>query len=226
MRHLGSLSSLLPWARDVKSLDVNPALVIDARRKLTRHSPVNVRLRDRIPTPDAIERLRGYFRTEFRGGAPMEQIMDFALASAMRVGEICRITFEDVTWNDHTITIRDRKYPRQKIGNNQVVPLLPAALEIVVARRDATGGTGRIFPYRAPYVSEAWYHATRRSGIEDLTFHDLRHAAITNLFRYGLGIPEVALISGHRTWRELKRYTQLTAADVLGKFRALEKVGG
>ena len=61
---------------------------------------------------------------------------------------------------------------------------------------------------------------------EQVTFHDLRHAAITELFRKGLGIPEVALVSGHRSWRELKRYTQLTATDVLGKFKALELAGG
>jgi len=41
-----------------------------------------------------------------------------------------------------------------------------------------------------------------------------------------VGIPEVALGSGHRSWRELKRYTQLTASDVLDRFKALERTGG
>jgi integrase len=226
VRHLGRLSQLLHWARDMKNIDINPELVLEARRKLLRHHPVNTRLRDRIPTPEELERLRTYFREEFGGAAPMDQIMDFALATAMRVGEICRITFEDVDWAQQTVLIRDRKDPKQKIGNNQIVPLLPAALRIVEARKNELGGTGRIFPYRAPYVSETWYHTTRYLKIVDLTFHDLRHAAITDLFRKGLGIPEVALVSGHRSWRELKRYTQLTAADVLGKFRALEQAGG
>ena len=60
---------------------------------------------------------------------------DFALVSAMRVGEICRITFEDVNWERQTITIRDRKDPQQKIGNNQVVPLLPAAIATLRTNR-------------------------------------------------------------------------------------------
>ena len=67
---------------------------------------------------------------------------------------------------------------------------------------------------------------TRLLEIDDLTFHDLRHGAITDLFRKGLDIPEVALVNGHRSWRKLTRYTQLTAADVLGKFRALEQPRG
>lgn len=226
VRHLGRLSQLLHWARDMRNIDIDPGLVLEARRKLLRHHPVNTRLRDRIPTTEELNALRAYFREEFRGAVPMDRIMDFALATAMRVGEICRITFEDVDWVQHTVMIRDRKDPKVKIGNNQIVPLLPAAMRIVEARRDALGGKGRIFPHRAPYVSETWYHTTRHLGIQDLTFHDLRHAAITDLFRKGLGIPEVALVSGHRSWRELKRYTQLTAADVLGKFRALEQAGG
>jgi integrase len=191
-----------------------------------RHNPGHNRQRDRIPTAEEIERLQSYFNGQYSGYVPMATLIDFALVSAMRIGEICRITFEDVNWERQTITIRDRKDPQKKIGNNQVVPLLPAAMQIVQARREVTGGKGRIFPYRSEYVSNLWFNTTQRLKVDNLTFHDLRHAAITELFRKGLGIPEVALVSGHRSWRELKRYTQLTATDVLGKFKALELAGG
>jgi integrase len=226
LRPLGRLSTMLQWARDIKSIDLNPEIVLEARRRLVRHNPGHNRQRDRIPTAAEIERLQSYFNGEYSGYVPMAMLIDFALVSAMRVGEICRITFEDVNWERQTITIRDRKDPQQKIGNNQVVPLLPAAMQIVQARREVTGGKGRIFPYRSEYVSNLWFNTTQRLKVDNLTFHDLRHAAITELFRKGLGIPEVALVSGHRSWRELKRYTQLTAADVLGKFKALELAGG
>lgn len=226
LRPLGRLSTMLQWARDIKSIDVNPDIVLEARRRLVRHNPNHNRQRDRLPTAGEIEQLRTYFNDGYRGRMPMAAIMDFALSSAMRVGEICRITFEDVNWEHHTVTIRDRKDPKQKIGNNQIVPLLPAAMEIVRARREQSDGKGRIFPYSSYQVSHTWHFATRRLQIEGLTFHDLRHAAITGLFRKGLGIPEVALVSGHRSWRELKRYTQLTASDVLDRFKALERIGG
>ena len=51
-------------------------------------------------------------------------------------------------------------------------------------------------------------------GLEDLHFHDLRHEAISRLFEKGLSIPEVALISGHRDFRMLFRYTHLRAEDI------------
>jgi integrase len=226
LRPLGRLSTMLQWARDIRNIDIDPGIVLEARRRLVRHNPGHNRQRDRIPTAEELARLRGYFDGDYPGALPMTAIMDFALASAMRVGEICRIEFADVDWEQQTVLVRARKDPKQKIGNDQVVPLLPAAMKIVAARRKAAGGVGRIFPYRSEYVSRVWHFTTRRLQILDLTFHDLRHAVITGLFRKGLGIPEVALVSGHRSWRELKRYTQLTAADVLGKFKALEQAGG
>jgi integrase len=48
-----------------------------------------------------------------------------------------------------------------------------------------------------------------RSEIADLHFHDLRHEAISRFFELGLSVPEVALISGHKTPSMLFRYTHL-----------------
>ncbi len=50
-----------------------------------------------------------------------------------------------------------------------------------------------------------------------LHFHDLRHEAISRFFERGLSVPEVALISGHRDYRMLFRYTHLRAEDIVGK---------
>jgi integrase len=222
-RNLGMISSMLRWAKFIKHIDIDEDLARNARRALAA-SRVSVtgRERDRLPSAAEIARLRTHFREEARTSVPMETLMDFAIASAMRVGEICAITFEDVRWDEMSVMIRDRKDPKQKIGNNQVVPLLPDAMKIVRERRELLGDSGRIFPYRSALVSERWFHACKACKIEDLHFHDLRHAAITNLFKFGLGIPEVALISGHRSWRQLKRYTQLGAGDVLARFKMLQ----
>ena len=51
-------------------------------------------------------------------------------------------------------------------------------------------------------------------GIEDLHFHDLRHGATASFFRMGLDIPRVALLTGHKTWAMLRRYTDIKPADV------------
>jgi len=46
-------------------------------------------------------------------------------------------------------------------------------------------------------------------GIDDLHFHDLRHEGCSRLFELGWTIPQVASVSGHRSWQSLKRYSHL-----------------
>ena len=140
----------------------------------------------------------------------MALLVDFALASAMRLGEITRITAEDLDREAKTVIVRDRKDPKVKAGNDQRVPLLKDAWAIIQDRPKI----GRLFPYNTESVSTAFTRAVQACGIEDLHFHDLRHAATVNLFRMGLDIPLVSIITGHKSWQNLKRYTQLTAEDV------------
>jgi site-specific recombinase XerD len=47
-----------------------------------------------------------------------------------------------------------------------------------------------------------------------LHFHDLRHEGVSRLFEAGYQIQEVAIVSGHKDWAQLKRYTQLKAKDL------------
>jgi integrase len=48
-----------------------------------------------------------------------------------------------------------------------------------------------------------------RANITDLTFHDLRHEAISRMFDNGMKIHEVMAVSGHRTASQLFRYVQM-----------------
>jgi integrase len=70
----------------------------------------------------------------------------------------------------------------------------------------------------------AWKRLLNRSEIQSLHFHDLRHEAISRFFEMGLSVPEVALISGHRDYRMLARYTHLRTEDVAKKLLGQESV--
>jgi integrase len=73
---------------------------------------------------------------------------------------------------------------------------------------------GYLFPVRASSTSTAFTRACTALEIEDLHFHDLRHRATAQFFRMGLDIPRVALLTGHKTWAMLRRYTDIKPADV------------
>ncbi len=114
-----------------------------------------------------------------------------------------------------TIIIRDRKHPTDKIGNDQTVPLLNATgfdAAAIIARQPKRGA--RIFPVNHRTVSAYFTEAVAALDLIDLHLHDLRHEAISRLFAAGYRIEEVALVSGHRDWAMLKRYTHRSSGGL------------
>ncbi|MGT2493162.1 tyrosine-type recombinase/integrase [Cupriavidus basilensis] len=69
-------------------------------------------------------------------------------------------------------------------------------------------------PYGAPTFSSLFPRACNALGIVDLRFHDLRHEGVSRLFEAGYSIEQVALISGHKDWKQLQRYTQIKAKNL------------
>lgn len=221
--YLSTLAKVLDWARLSRGLDASGDVCREVRAALS-HAGHKTRSneRDRVPTDTEIARLREYWATQPKQQIPMGELVDFAIATAMRQAEITRLRFEDVDWERQTVIIRDRKHPTDKQGNDQEVPLIGKAWEIVRARKgDRKNPKGRIFPYNSKSISASFTRTTTRLKISDLRFHDLRHAGITNLFRLGLSIELVAICSGHRDWKQLRRYTELNADDVLARVREL-----
>jgi integrase len=158
--------------------------------------------RERRPQPGELERIKAAVRSTL----PMADIIDFAVITGLRVNEICRIRWADLDERRRCVLVRQRKHPREKETNDQWVPLLGAAWGIV-PRQERRGEA--IFPYDHRSVSAAFQKARNAAGVEGLRFHDLRHDAISAMFEQGFAIPEVAMVSGHRDWNQLRRYTNL-----------------
>ncbi len=52
--------------------------------------------------------------------------------------------------------------------------------------------------------------ACKRAGLDDFTFHDLRHCALNNLRLAGNDFFRIMAISGHKTMSVFKRYNLVT----------------
>ena len=172
------------------------------------------RERDRRPTEDEIAQLIAHFEGNPRQLIPMGRIIRFAIATAMRQEEICRVTWSDLNDRTRMLTIRDRKDPRAKIGNDQRIPLLAVsgydALALVEAQRSCRANDDdRIFPVNNKSVSTVFTRACQHLKINDLHFQDLRHEGASRLFEAGFTIEQVALVTGHKDWKMLRRYTHL-----------------
>ena len=210
------LGTVLTVARAHWDLPVRLEAVSDARAVLRREGRVGrSEERERRPTAEELAALEEYWQrpvVKRTLTTPIIDVVRFAIASAMRLSEIVAIRWEDLNETDRTILIRDRKHPTKKQGNNQTVPLLGDAWTIV--QRQPRSPDGRIFPFKAASISASFTRAVLRTRIDDLHFHDLRREGISRLFEAGYQIQEVALVSGHRDWKQLKRYTQIEAKDL------------
>jgi integrase len=212
---VGYLVAVFEIARTLWHLDVPAQAIQDARKALTAAGLVaKSKRRDRRVTDTELEAIiRQMEKTPTT--LPVRDVLEFCLATTMRISEVCRLQWSDLDKKDRTIVIRDRKHPQDKIGNDQVVPLLKATgfdAMAIVLRQPRKGP--RIFPINGRTLGTYVTRACAALKLADLSLHDLRHEGITRLFAAKYRIEQVALVSGHRDWAMLKRYTHVRAVDL------------
>jgi hypothetical protein len=113
---------VLRAARSVDGVAVRPEVVEEARTACRELRLIGkARRRDRRPTAAELARLKDYFmRSDNRRSTiPMCDIIEFAIQSARRQAEICRIEWADNDPRGRTGVVRDAKQPRAKDGNHR-----------------------------------------------------------------------------------------------------------
>lgn len=203
---LGLLGEMLRLATSLGKLTLDREPVADARPSLRVLKLVSKsRKRDRRPTSKELTSLHARFgESEWRCEIPMSDIVNFAIGTGKRESEITRLLRDDLDPTTRTALLRDVKHPRDKDGNHQRFPLLGEMWELV-QRQPKTHA--KIFPYNSKSVGAAFRRNCVALGIKNLTFHDLRHEATSRLFEQSYRIEQVAAVTLHRSWEELKRYT-------------------
>jgi integrase len=141
----------------------------------------------------------------------MYAIIVLAIRTAMRQGEILGLLWENVSWSKHTALL-----PMTKNGEVREIPLDDQAMAILQQHMQPKA-EGRVFSYTSAGFKSSWRVLIRSLGIENLTFHDLRHHAISMMHEKGLSTIEVAAISGHKSMSMLKRYSHLLAWKLVAK---------
>ncbi|MCT7942373.1 site-specific integrase [Shewanella holmiensis] len=166
--------------------------------------------RSRRPTENEIDKLKVGLQersNQRMAHIPYVDLLDFSILSCMRIGEVCRITWDDVDEQQKAVTVRNRKDPRKKAGNHMLVPLLGGAWEIL---QKQTRNDARVFPFNERSVTAGFQRVRNELGIEDLRYHDLRREGASRLFEKGYTIDEVAQVTGHRNINTLWQvYTEL-----------------
>jgi integrase len=212
---LGYIKTILSHAAAVHGIIASAEPIDLARIALARLGLVGKGdERDRRPTQTELDQIISALEANIRQQIPVGRIIRFAVATAMRQDEIARVEWRDFDATGRMLLIRDRKDPRRKKGNDQRIPLLDAsgydACKIIEEQgRFSNIREGRIFSYNGRSVGTAFRRQCRELKIDDLHFHDLRHEGTSRLFEAGFSIEQVALVTGHKDWKMLRRYTHL-----------------
>ena len=149
----------------------------------------------------------------------LKRIITLALETGLRRGEILSIKKSHINHSKSVLLI-----PSTKADVPRTVPLSSAALasltgQMRTSQRHSEGvfelHESPIFGYTPRGLSGEFLKLCRRTEIDDLRFHDLRHEATSRLFEKGLNPVEVATITGHKDTKMLMRYTHLRAEDLV-----------
>lgn len=201
------LKQVLVTMRSVMGYPFDTVVFDDARSILRQERLIaNSEQRERTPTAQELLALSRYFKK----GSPAYEIMWFSLYSARRISETTRIEWNDINHKNRTVVIRNLKNPKNP--NITRVAKIPASAYKILIRQPQR--SSRVFPYHPKTIGKYFTDACKALGIKDLHFHDLRHAATTDLFKRGLPIQDVQKITLHTTWASLSRYCNNDPGDV------------
>lgn len=240
--HLDNLtrSDIKEW-RDQRLQDVAPSTVnrelniINAALKLAAHEwdaavceSVLTSVRRPSNPPGRVRRLSSEEEAALRQAGEETRnpyvlpILDLALGTAMRRGEILGLEWERISFSHRSIHLIETKN-----GTSRGVPLSQRVMTVLLSLKQVAAhelgcngelNSGPVFPgLTANAFKLAFSRMVERAGLENFRFHDLRHEATSRLFEKGLSVMEVAAITGHKDIRMLQRYTHLQVKDLAAK---------
>lgn len=157
----------------------------------------------------------------------LREIMNFAVETAARRGEIANLKWTDINFETRTAMLRETKN-----GEDRKIALSPRAIHILskIPRSDVN-----VWYMHPDAITKAFGRALKRARklyeqdckmqnkpvddhfLKNVHFHDLRHEATSQLFENGLTSEEARAITGHKTLQMLSRYTHLKAENIAMK---------
>lgn len=141
----------------------------------------------------------------------MQRALILALHTGQRQGDILRLTWGN--YDGGLISLR-----QGKTGRKVEIPCTKALRKMLdgLDRETAVILTTKTkLPWKARYFKAQWEAASKKAGITELHFHDLRGTAVTMLAEAGCTTPQIAAITGH----SLK-----TVTAILDKYLARTRV--
>lgn len=235
IHHLNALSSLFGYAEREMSIALPSGNPVKAIAK-----PRQPKARDRRLRAGELDYLLR--ATDGARAVGVREIIILAIETSMRLGELLSLEWSriDIETPKSGAPFGTAHLTDTKNATSRTVALSSAAVAALQALpRRMDGQDGKVFRWkpnkengsfekvwqrnlaraRDLYRSDCERAAERPDSafLADLRFHDLRHEATSRLFEKGLGVMDVASMTGHKTLEMLKRYTHIEAKKLAKK---------
>lgn len=159
--------------------------------------------RKRTVTDDEIKAVKKAAMQATRNGEALVQMIDLALLTGQRIGDLLKLRWQDVT-KEGVLVEQSKTGERLLI---QWTPALRAALK-ACERGDRIGHvlktqSGKGYQYAG--IRSAWVRACERAGVQDLNIHDLRGRAGVDKTQ-AEGLESAKALLGHRSIKMTEHY--------------------
>jgi integrase len=226
------LSAFFSWCTQSRHIKHNPMDSI-ARPKVGRRVPEYF-------TPEQVKVLRETIRKDYEAKLRKKQIekghiiwllplIQFAIYSGMRIGEIVSMRWSDVDLDSGLIYVRNHGSFQTKSGDERAVTIAPPVREVLEEKMSQRPPNGYVFKgvngkqMNPEYVSEQFKKYVRKAGLpENLRFHSQRHTTATWLLQRNTPLTMVKSHMGHASVQTTMLYShdnqQLTSAAIQRAF--------
>lgn len=140
------------------------------------------------------------------------------LYAGLRVGEVCALKWEDIDWDEATVTIRRTAQRLRRSGaggktmvmigvpksrkSHRTIPLPKFILKLLAQYRETCPASDFIFgkhdkPAEARTIQRRLQRLAKKLGISGVHFHALRHSFATRLMELGADVKTVSELLGH-----------------------------
>ncbi|WP_231867257.1 site-specific integrase [Acetobacter malorum] len=154
--------------------------------------------------------------------------VQFAIEQGTRREEALTLRWRDIDFDRHALSLEKTKTMHRTVERGpEICSLTPGAarlLRALQAQRKSTRPGDLVFDIGSKDAfSVRFGRMTKKDGLRDLTFHDLRHEATSRLARIYTNPLELRRVTGHKDIKSLDRYYQPHAEDLAAKAIAYEK---
>ena len=197
MRELRILRVLLDWARDERGAEVkyNPARQLRVRGTGDAKAPFFT---------DQDERRLLYELSQMSNKNHL-RLTKLALATGFRRSELLSLTWRNIDLKKKLLYIYRKKCAA--IDNSSVMRLVPFPDKAQKILEELQRRDGKVIELSKGSARHGFDKARKKAGLETLRFHDLRHIAISRMWRCGMNALEISACSGHRDIKMLMRYS-------------------